>query len=374
MKKVRKISNMKKTLLILTLTLIFSQHLQSQSLFDIGSTVIGSAKSSKKQKKIDRESFVIDSTNNAIENSKKREIFVRDSVTENRLVEAKKKEQLKYISWLYSCDKCKFKQYIVNPKSSIAIIKIISEKGGSFGVERRQDEKYNYIDSDEKYKSNIEEAKLRTLSVEIYSDTTATNKTGVINLAELPLDEVFVEVAYKRIENENITIYANTYSVNENHLVMLKSVKTNKAYVIRNYAYNFYDEVSKSGLFKNYTDPLIITKEKEEVVNFKIKLKSALSTIEKMIAIQNKHIFIKRNKFGEIVEQYYDPSKFTKVERVTYTQLFTKLESQNKIIQEEQYKKIGSGTLHGLLSDLPIGDTSFGDIMTIDHASRDFRI
>jgi hypothetical protein len=368
---------MKKILLILTLTLVFSQKVQSQSQQEqsIGSILVeGLFTSKKEKKKIDRQNFVIDSTNNAIETSKKREIFVRDSIAKNRLVEEKKKSQLEYISWIYSCNKCKFKQYKVNPKSTIAIKKIISEKGGSFGVERRQDEKYNYIDSDEKYKSNIEEAKLRTLSVEIYADTTATNKIGVINLAELPLDEVFVEVAYKRIENENITIYANTYSVNENHLVMLKSVKTNKAYVIRNYVYNFYDEVSESGFFKEYTDPLIIVKEKTAVTNFKIKLKSAISTVNKMIVIQNKHLFQERNMFGQVINQYYDSSKFTKVERATYNQLFTKLVAQNKVIQEEQYQKIGRRTFQGLLSDLPIGDTSFGDIMTIDHASRDFKI
>jgi hypothetical protein len=357
---------MKKILLILTLTLVFSQKAQSQSQQEqsIGSILVeGLFTSKKEKKKIERENFVIDSTNNAIEISKKREIFARDSITKNRLVEEKKKSQLEYISWIYSCDNCKFNEFKINQTVAKTFKTKVLTENSSFGVDREQDE------SDEKYKSNIEEAKLRTLSVEIYADTTATNKIGVINLAELPLDEVFVEVAYKRIENENIAIYANTYSVNENHLVMIKSVKTGKAYVIRNYAYEFYDNESKTKLFKNYTDPLIITKEKEAVANFKIKLKSALSTIHKLKAIQDKHLFQERNMYGQVIDQYYDPSKFTKEERVTYSQLYTKLNSQNKIIQKEKNQNIGRIEFHTLLDT-----SSWDDISTIEHAISDYFI
>ena len=339
---------MKKILLLLTLTFIVSQQLQSQSLFDIGSAVIGSAKSKKAQKKIDRENFVIDSSRNVIVNREKREIFVIDSINKVTF-ENQRNEKIRLDSlaeqnrngWLFEIDeKVKENQYTINQLTVKGLIANVYDK-----------ENRNF-DSESK--------RLNAISVEVFSDPTTTTKISTIKISQIPPNELFLVIAYKNFKSQE----------------MLKSLKNNKIYLISEYASNFQyrDDNSVSTIKKQYTNPLALAQEKLAVANYKTKQKLAISTMDKMIAIQNKHIFKERNIFGQVIKEYYDPSKFTKLEKITYNQLLAKLKSQHEILKKEKDQKIGRRTVYDLLGDLPVSDTSFGDMQAIADACLNFII
>jgi hypothetical protein len=360
---------MKKTLLILTLTLIISQQLQSQSLFDIGSAMISSSKSSKKQKKIDRENFVIDSTRNVTET---RVAFVNDSIQKVALKNQRKEEtRLKELEekrkqeWNFSeCGKCKENPFTLDQTIVKYFVANVYDKenSSSFGVHRWEK------DSDVYYKTKVDSAKTSMISMEVFTDSTTTTKVGTLKLTQILPTEIFVMVASKNVE---MTDYKDSEK-----LVMIKSLKDNKIYVINDEVFNFRDYHYTSGgsVVKLYTNPQVLAQEKLAVANYKAKQKLALSTMDKMIAIQNKHIFQERNIFGQVIKEYYDASKFTKLERTTYNQLLGKLESQYEILKKEKDQKIGRRTVYDLLGDLPAGDTSFGAMQAIADACHDFKI
>lgn len=192
------------------------------------------------------------------------------------------------------------------------------------------------------------------LVMDIFSDSTALSKIGSIKLNEILPTEVFDVSAY-------------SYS---NQLYLIKSNKDRKIYLIPE-DIMYYQNWSKSNgirLTKDYTNPQTLVKQKLILDNYRIKLKNALSTVSKIEAINNKHLVNMVNSFGVVVEQKYDPTKFTKEEKVIYKQLIQKLETQHNEIKTELDKKIDSKkTLTELISIPDINKQ-----LQIEHAVRDY--
>lgn len=192
------------------------------------------------------------------------------------------------------------------------------------------------------------------LVMDMFSDSTALSKIGAIKLNEILPNEVFDVSAY-------------SYS---DQLYLIKSNKNNKIYLIHEDVmyYQNWGKGNGTRLTKDYTDPQKLAKEKLILDNYRIKLKNALSTVSKIEAINNKHLVNMVNSFGTVVEQKFDPSKFTKNEKVIYKQLIQKLKTQHEEIKTELEKKIDSNkTLTELISISDINKQ-----LQIEHAYRDY--
>lgn len=319
---------MKKKLLLLAITFTFVQQIQAQTtqdLLEIGTSLFGS---SKKQKKKDRENFVIDSTNNAVAiNKKKREIFVKDSLLNIEFVNRQKKE----IKEKELEEKRKYEwDYVGITPHSFTFNKTIV---GYFVGENTDSPR---------------------IAMDIFSDSTATTKIGSVKLSEILPTEVFDVLAYN--------YYHKRY--------LIKSAKGNKICLI-NEDVMYYQNWGKgkgTTLTTEYIAPKVLAQEKLILDNYRIKVKNALLTVTKLEAINNKHLVNMVNAFGVVVEQKYDTNKFTKVEKVTYKQLIQKLEVQLDEINSELVKKVGyNKTLRGLL-DIP----DINKQMEIEHAYTDY--
>jgi hypothetical protein len=321
---------MKKKLLLLVITFSFALQTQAQSaqeLFGAGVSLFGS---SKKQKKIEREKFVIDSTNNAVAaNKKKRETFVRDSILnieyvnrQNALIKAKELEEKKKTEWYYD-------HYLENPYSFTFNKTIVSYFVGE----------------------NIDSP---MIAMDIFSDSTTTKKIGSIKLNQILPTEVFAVMAYNSYNNE----------------YLVKSKKDNKICVINENvkSYQNWGKVNGAVLTTEYINPDILAKEKLIVSNYRLKLNNAKSTVAKLEAIHAKHLYQRVNSSGVVVEKGYKVDKFTVQEKVTYKQLIQKLKVQRDAINIELDKKVGyKKTLRGLL-DIP----DISKQMEIEHAYNDY--
>ncbi|TDW51579.1 hypothetical protein EV144_101255 [Flavobacterium sp. 270] len=192
------------------------------------------------------------------------------------------------------------------------------------------------------------------IAMEIFSDSTATNKIGSIKLNEIIPTEIFDVLAYSY----------------KDKLYLIKATKDNKICLIHEDVMYYQNWGKGNGLTltKDYTKPQILAKEKLILDNYRLKLKNALSTVSKLEAINNKHLVNMVNAFGVVVEQKYDPNKFTKDEKIIYKQLIQKLKSQNEEIKTELEKKIDSKkTLTELISI-----TDINKQLQIEHAYNDY--
>lgn len=201
----------------------------------------------------------------------------------------------------------------------------------------------------------IEENKNSPLiTMDIFSDSTATSKINTVKLSEILPTEVFDILAYSYYDK----------------LYLIKSFKDKKIYLIREDVMYYQNWGKGNGirLTKDYTKPEILAKEKLILDNYRLKLKNALTTVSKIEAINNKHLVNMVNAFGTVVEQKYDPTKFTKEEKVIYQKLIQKLKSQNEEIKTELEKKIDSKkTLTELISIPDINKQ-----LQIEHAYNDY--
>lgn len=160
---------MKKTLLLLAITFTFVQEIQAQTtqdLLDVGTSLFSN---SKKQKKKDRENFVIDSTNNAVADNKKREFFAKDSLLnvdfvnrEKGEIKAKELAEKKEQAWNYAD---------ITPYSFTFNKTIV----GYFISENTSSPR---------------------IAMDIFSDSTATTKIGSVKLSDILATEVFDVLAY----------------------------------------------------------------------------------------------------------------------------------------------------------------------------------
>ncbi|UUF15191.1 MULTISPECIES: hypothetical protein [Flavobacterium] len=192
------------------------------------------------------------------------------------------------------------------------------------------------------------------IAMDIFSDSTATSKVGTIKLSEILPTEIFDILAYSY----------------KDQLYLIKAKKDKKVYLIHEDVM-YYQNWSKSNgtrLTKDYTEPKILAKEKLVLDSYRLKLKNALFTVSKLEAINNKHLVNMVNAYGVVVEQKYDPTKFTKDEKVIYKQLIQKLKLQRDEINVELEKKIDSKkTLTELISIHDINKK-----MQIEHAYKDY--
>lgn len=325
---------MKKIIVILALTLVFSQRAQSQSqqeqplITELGSALVdGLFTSKKKQKKLERLQFVKDSTRNV---TVTRGIFVSDSIKkvaldnqhkeENRLKELKELEEKRKYEW----------DYVGITPHSFTFNKTIV---GYFVGENTD---------------------LPRIAMDIFSDSTATTKIGSVKLSQILPTEVFDVLAYN--------YYHKRY--------LIKSAKGNRICLIGEDVmyYQNWGKGHGTTLTTEYTAPKVLAQEKLILDNYRLKVKNALLTVTKLEAINNKHLVNMVNAFGVVVEQKYDTNKFTKVEKVTYKQLIQKLELQLDEINSELAKKVGyNKTLRGLL-DIP----DINKQMEIEHAYTDY--
>ena len=190
------------------------------------------------------------------------------------------------------------------------------------------------------------------IKIDIYLDSTATTKIGSIKLSEILPTEVFDVMGYNK------------------NLYLIRSAKDKKIFVIDEDVmyYQNWGKGNGTTLTTDYTKPQILAKEKLILENYRLKLKNALSTVTKVEAINNKHLVNMVNGFGVVVEQKYDPTKFTKEEKVTYKQLIQKLKLQRDEINIELDKKIDSKkTLNSLISV-----TDISKQLQIEHAYNDY--
>lgn len=191
-------------------------------------------------------------------------------------------------------------------------------------------------------------------SMNIFSDSTATTKIGSVKLNEILPTEVFDVLAY----NYN------------NKLYLIKSTKQNKIGIIHEDVmyYQNWGKGNGATLTKQYINPQVLAQEKLILDNYRLKLKNALLTVSKLEAINNKHLVNIVNAFGVVVEQKYDPTNFTKEEKVIYKQLIQKLKLQRDEINTELERKIGAKkTITGL-----IAITDINKQLQIEHAYNDY--
>ena len=192
------------------------------------------------------------------------------------------------------------------------------------------------------------------IAMDIFSDSTATNKIGSKKLSEILPTEIFDLLAYSY----------------KDQLYLIKAIRDNKVYLIHEDVmyYQNWGKGNGLALTKDYTKPQTLAKEKLLLDNYRLKLKNALSTVSKLEAINNKHLVNMINAFGVVVEQKYDPTKFTREEKNVYKQLIQKLKSQNEEIKAELEKKIDSKkTLTELISI-----TDINKQLQIEHAYNDY--
>ena len=318
---------MKQNLLLLVLSFIFTQQIQSQvttgDLISVGTSLFGS---SKKQKKIDREKFVRDSINNATTaTTEKRRVFVRDSTLNAEVVSRKNREieteKSRHI-WFYVSEQDNNTYAFTFNKTIVGLL----DKGSD-----------TYAD------------------IVVYSDSTkrTTTKIDSIKLSQIVPTQIFDVLAYNSVDD----------------LELFKSRKDNKLYVLPQNIF-YHTERSSSAVTKlttEYTDPQIAIQEKMLLSNYRLKLNNAISTVTKLEAINNKHLVNMVNAFGVVVEQKFDVSKFTAQEKVTYKQLVIKLEKQNNELSVDRDKKIGKKTLENM-TETP----DWNKRSRIEHALSDY--
>lgn len=255
-----------------------------------------------------------------------------DEVQSQTSQELEKKRQ----EWNYSeCGKCKENPFTFDQTIIKYLVANIYDKDNwnSYGASRDEN------DSDEDYKTKIENAKKAMISMEVFSDSTATTKIGKVKLTEILPTEVFVMLAFK--ENEG--------------LKMIKSVKDKKIYVIKEYAFDFRDYHYTNGgaVIKMYTDPLALQKEKLAVTNYRTILNNAISTVNQIESIQKKHLFQRVNQYGHVISTHYDTTKFTKIEIVTYKKLLKKLKVERENVITKNKEMVGNKSLQYDLLGIP---------------------
>jgi hypothetical protein len=192
------------------------------------------------------------------------------------------------------------------------------------------------------------------IAMDIFSDSTATTKIGSIKLNEIVPTEVFDALAYSYSEK----------------VYLIKSAKDNKICLIHEDVMYYQNWGKGNGitLTTNYKKPEILAKEKLILDNYRLKLKNGLLTVSKIEAINNKHLVNIVNAFGVVVEQKYDPNKFTKEEKAIYKQLIQKLKLQRDEINTELEKKIDpKKTILELISTIDIKKQ-----LQIEHAYNDY--
>ena len=271
---------MKKTLLLLVLSFIFTQQTQAQitagDIIGVGSSLFGNIKAKKEQKKLERQKFVNDSLENLKDIAERRANFVKDSLTR---VAEKKRESEKILLEKKLAEEREYmwdsRHYKENPKA-ITFNKIV----------------VGYFDE-----GDTEDA-----SMNIYSDSTTTKKIGYVVLKNIPSTEVFDILAY------------NTYT----QRYLIKSRKDNKICRIDESImyYQNYSKGNRETLITEYIDPQIAMQEKLLLSNYRLKLNNAIATVNKLEAINNKHLVNMVNMYGVVVEQRYDTDKFTAQEKV----------------------------------------------------------
>lgn len=192
------------------------------------------------------------------------------------------------------------------------------------------------------------------ITMDIFSDSTATTKIGSIKLSEILPTDIFDVIGYSY----------------KDQLYLIKAIKDKKISIIHEDVMYYQNWGKGNGLTltKDYTNPQILAKEKLILDNYRLKLKNALSTVSKLEAINNKHLVNMVNAFGVVVEQKYDPTKFTKEEKVVYKQLIQKLKLQHEEIKMNLEKKIDSKkTVTELISI-----TDINKQLQIEHAYNDY--
>lgn len=214
----------------------------------------------------------------------------------------------------------------------------------SFGASRDE------TDSDEEYKTKVANAKTAIISMEVFTDSTASTKLGVVKLSQILPTEIFVMVASKEYYGQK----------------MLKSLKDKKIYVINDYAFDFRDYHYTSGgsVVKKYTDPQALQKEKLAVANYRIILNNAVSTVNQLEAIQKKHTYQRVNQYGHVISTHYDTTKFTQLEVVSYKKLLKKLKEQRENVITKNKEKVGNKSLQYDLLDI----SDFGKQTRIEDA------
>lgn len=323
---------MKQNLLLLILSFIFTQQIQAQvttgDLIGIGASLFGNKKAKKEQIKLERQRFIKDSLAHVKDIAEKRANFLKDSLTiiaetnkdnEKIALEKKLAEEREYI-W-------DFRHYKENPKA-ITFNKIV----------------VGYFD----------EGDSEGTSMNIYSDSTTTKKIGYVVLSQIPSTEIFDILAYNN--------YTQRY--------MIKSRKDNKICRIHE-SIMYYQNFSKGNdktLTTAYTDPQIVMQEKLLLSNYRLKLNNAVATVNKLEAINNKHLVNMVNMYGVVVEQKYDRDKFTAQEKVTYKQLVIKLQKQKDELSADRDKKIGYKKTLESLMESPDWNKNY----RIEHALTDY--
>jgi hypothetical protein len=245
-------------------------------------------------------------------------------------------QEKKRSEWNYSeCGKCKENPFTFDQTIIKYFIANIYDKDNWNTYGASQDEN----DSDEDYKLKVDNAKKEMISMEVFSDSTTITKIGTVKLIEILPTEIFVMLAFKESSG----------------LKMIKSLKDKKIYVIKEYAFDFRDYHYTNGgsIIKMYTDPLALQKEKLAVANYRTILNNAIITVNQIEAIQKKHTFQRVNQYGHVLSTYYDTTKFTKIEVVTYRQLLKKLKTQRENVITKNKETIGTKSLQYDLLDIP---------------------
>lgn len=302
---------MKKTLLLLVLSFIFTQQTQAQTaqeLIGAGISLFGS----KKQSKRERAEFVKDSTTQAnIKKREKRAKFVKDSIANDKELAYKKQEDLR--------------------------IELIHKEQDTWSYHR---ENIDLLTFNPKvvgyYMVDNESSASKKKDIDIFSDSTATTKIDSIKLNKILPTEVFKVIGYNYHHQKSL----------------LKSLKDSKIYIMFDKVmyYQNYSKAFGERLMKEYIDPKILAQEKILLADYRLKLNNAVATVNKLEAINNKHLVNMVNMYGVVVEQKYDVSKFTAQEKVIYKQLVIKLQKQKDELSADRDKKIGyKKTLQGLM-------------------------
>ncbi|WP_289666013.1 hypothetical protein [Flavobacterium panacagri] len=267
------------------------------------------------------------------------------SQTSQELLEKKQNE------WNYSyCVNCAENPFTFDQTIIKYFIANVYDKDNrnSFGASRDEN------DSDEEYKTKVAVAKTAIISMEVFTDSTASKKIGVVKLNQILPTEIFVMVASKEYYGQK----------------MLKSLKDKKIYVINDYAFDFRDYHYTSGgsVVKKYTDPQALQKEKLAVANYRIMLNNAVSTVNQIESIQKKHTYQRVNQYGHVIATHYDTTKFTQLEVVSYKKLLKKLKEQRENVITKNKEKVGNKSLQYDLLDI----SDFGKQTRIEDAYQTY--
>lgn len=192
------------------------------------------------------------------------------------------------------------------------------------------------------------------IAMDVFSDSTATNKIGSVKLSEILPTEIFDVLAYSY----------------KDQLYLITATKDKKICLIHEDVmfYKNWSKVNLSTLTTDYINPQIIAQNKLLLNNYRIKLNNALITVNKLEAIHSKHIYKRVNQLGVVIAEGYDKDKFTAQEKVIYKQLILKLEKQKISLDDDLEKKIrNKETVRGLLELKDISKQ-----MQVEHAYTDY--